>query len=296
MNLHSNEFPINEDLVRRLIGEQMPQWVGLPLDRMETSGTVNAIFRLGDDKVVRLPRTPDFSDGPAHEARWMPVFAPLLPLTVPEHRGLGRPTDEFPSPWSVLQWIEGEPAGPGTISDGIKAASTLGRFVAAMRTLPTDGAPEGGNYRAFGLHSVDRDFRSWLDQAPEDIDRRAVTGVWESCLAVDEWGGSPTWLHSDLRGDNLLSHNGKLVAVIDWEGCTVGDPAADLLAAWWLFDRPDSRQEFRVVSGADDPEWERAKGWALHMAIAAIPYYESSNPVFARQARMALSQILTDPV
>lgn len=294
MNLHANEFPISTDLVRRLLSEQMPRWAELPLRRLHTSGTVNVIFRLGDDKVLRLPRTPDYTGGPPHEARWMPVFAPLLPLAVPGHLGLGSPTDEYPSPWSVLEWIEGEPASPATVSNLRESASTLGQFVAAMRELPTDGAPEGGNYRAFGLHRIDQDFRSWLDQAPQDVDRKAATEVWEACLATGEWRGPPTWLHSDLRGDNLIARNGELVAVIDWEGCTVGDPAADLLAAWWLFDPPDIRHEFRVASNAQEPEWMRAKGWALHMAIAAIPYYESSNPAFARQARSALSQILHD--
>lgn len=163
-----------------------------------------------------------------------------------------------------------------------------------MRELPIDGAPTDGNYRAFGLSRIDRDFRNWLEQAPQGVDRNAVIEVWEECLAAGEWKGPPVWLHSDLRGDNLIARNGELVAVIDWEGCTVGDPAADLLAAWWLFNHPDVRQEFRIASNAQRSEWMRGKGWALHMAIAAIPHYESSNPVFARQARSALSQILND--
>jgi aminoglycoside phosphotransferase (APT) family kinase protein len=103
------------------------------------------------------------------------------------------------------------------------------------------------------------------------------------------------WFHSDLRGDNLIVHSGRLVAVIDWEGCTVADPSADYLAGWWLFDR-DSRETFRSASNADRSDWLRAKGWALHMAVAAIPYYADSNPVFVAQARNALDEILSDPV
>lgn len=97
-----------------------------------------------------------------------------------------------------------------------------------------------------------------------------MIGVWESCLSAGEWAGPPRWFHSDLRGDNLIAHEGKLVGVIDWEGCTVGDPSTDYLAAWWLFDG-DSRETFRSTCNAERSDWQRAKGWALHMAVVAIP-------------------------
>ncbi len=271
----------------------MPQWSDLPTQRLDTSGTVNWTYRLGDDKVIRLPRTPDFGAGPIRESQWMPVLAPRVPLTVPTYLALGSPTDEYPSHWSVLEWVEGEAANHQNLSDLHDAALALGAFVGAMREVPTEGAPEGGNYRAFGLEQVDKDFRQWVAQQPDDIERDPLMAVWEKCIAVGEWTDGPAWLHSDLRGDNLIASHGELVAVIDWEGCTVGDPSADCLAAWWLFDA-DSRETFRTATGARRSDWMRAKGWALHMAVAAIPYYTHSNPQFASQARAALHQILTD--
>ena len=100
-------------------------------------------------------------------------------------------------------------------------------------------------------------------------------------------------MHTDLRGDNLIARDGRFAAVIDWEGCTVGDPSADHLGAWWLFDG-ESRETFRVVSRADKASWLRAMGWALLMSVAAIPYYADTNPVFVAQARRALNEILSD--
>lgn len=291
--LHENEFTITETLVRRLIAQQAPGWLHLPLSRLDTSGTVNATFRLGDDMVVRLPRTADHADGPAREAAWMPVFAPVLPLRVPGHLFLGSPSPAYPAPWSVLEWVEGSAASTDNLADVSAAAETLGDLVRALQTVPTAGAPIGGSYRARGLRRVDRDFRAWVDRLPEDIDHSVVTEVWERCLAVGESTGAPRWMHSDLRGDNLIAHDGELVAVIDWEGCTVGDPSVDYLAAWWLFDST-SRMTFRTASGAGVSDWIRAKGWALHMAVAAIPYYSDSNPMFASQARRALTEVLSD--
>ena len=36
-------------LVRRLLADQFPQWAGLPIERFESSGTDNAIYRLGKE-------------------------------------------------------------------------------------------------------------------------------------------------------------------------------------------------------------------------------------------------------
>jgi len=293
VTLHDNEYPVDAALVRRMLADQMPQWSELPMHRLETSGTVNVAFRLGDDKLVRLPRTANFASGPQREARWLPTFAPLVPLEVPTYLALGVPTEAYPSHWSVLRWIEGKPADEFTLHDLHEAASDLGAFLLALRKVPTQGAPEDGNYRAFGLAKVDSDLRRWVQRLPDDIDRSAVLAIWESCLSIGEWNGLPTWLHSDLRGDNLIAHNGRLVGVIDWEGCTVGDPSADYLPAWWLFDGA-SRETFRATSRAEHPDWLRAMGWALHMAVVAIPYYAGTNPMLVAQARSALNEILNE--
>jgi aminoglycoside phosphotransferase (APT) family kinase protein len=37
--------------VRRLLSAQFPRWAGLPVRRFDSTGTNNAIFRLGDDLV-----------------------------------------------------------------------------------------------------------------------------------------------------------------------------------------------------------------------------------------------------
>jgi aminoglycoside phosphotransferase (APT) family kinase protein len=58
--MHADELEIGDALVQRLLAAQFPAWADLPLRRMEPSGTVNAIFRLGDELAVRLPRR----DGP----------------------------------------------------------------------------------------------------------------------------------------------------------------------------------------------------------------------------------------
>lgn len=294
MPLHDDEYLIDDRLVAQLVRDQMPQWSDLPIRRLETTGTVNVAYRLGDDKLIRLPRTAAFSDGPQREATWLPVFADAVPLETPEYLALGEPTPPFPSHWSVLRWIDGDNADRCNLENPEADAAALGEFILALRSVSTDGAPKGGSYRGFGLAGVTDSFDRWLAQIPDtEVDRSRVEAIWDLCRSADHWQGPPTWFHSDLHGGNLLARDGRLVAVIDWEGCTVGDPSSDLMAAWWLFDAK-RRKTFRSVVGAGDAEWLRAKGWALFMAVAAIPYYSSTNVGFATEARRALEEILAE--
>ena len=54
--MHADEIELDDALVRALLVEQFPQWSDLPLARIPDSGTDSAIYRLGDDMGVRLPR------------------------------------------------------------------------------------------------------------------------------------------------------------------------------------------------------------------------------------------------
>lgn len=56
--MNPDEIDIDCPVVVRLIARQFPQWAGLPITAVHSAGTDNAIFRLGDDMAVRLPRRP----------------------------------------------------------------------------------------------------------------------------------------------------------------------------------------------------------------------------------------------
>ena len=56
--LHANELPIDTALVRTLVDAAFPEHSNLPIERLGASGSTNALFRLGDDLLVRLPRQP----------------------------------------------------------------------------------------------------------------------------------------------------------------------------------------------------------------------------------------------
>ena len=139
--MHADELELDEPLVRRLLAEQFPQWADRPLQRIEPSGTDNAIFRLGEDLSLRLPRR----RGPMErswELDWLPRLAPLLPLEIPVPVAPGRASDEYPCLWDVYTWVEGETV-PVEEIDAVKAARDLAAFVAALQRVDPAGAPQG---------------------------------------------------------------------------------------------------------------------------------------------------------
>ena len=124
---------ITEETVRRLLTAQFPDWARLPLHHVASAGTDHALYRLGDDLAVRLPRHPDAARQVEKEQCWLPKLAPHLPLAVPVPSGHGHPDTDYPFPWSIVTWLEGDSADHRPPDSFDEAADTLGAFVAALR-------------------------------------------------------------------------------------------------------------------------------------------------------------------
>jgi aminoglycoside phosphotransferase (APT) family kinase protein len=285
--MHPDELAVDAALVARLVAAQFPAWAALPVRRVRSTGTVNAIFRLGEELYARLPLLPHWAADLEREQRWLPRLAPRLPLRVPEPVARGEPDAAYPLPWSVFRWIPGAPYDDD-VADEPAAAAALAAFVTALRAIPVDGAPPAGRRP---LAELDEMTRSAIDRAGGAIDAAAATAAWERALAAPVWDGARTWIHGDLLRPNLLVRDGRLHAVIDFGGAGAGDPATDVLAAWAVFG-PAGRAAFRAALAVDDGAWERARGIALHQAVMIVPYYAETNPAFVTLARRTIDQIL----
>jgi aminoglycoside phosphotransferase (APT) family kinase protein len=293
--MHHDEIDSDSDLVRRLLEAQQPQWADLPIEPVASTGTDNALYRLGDTMVVRLPLRPSSVGAADKEHRWLPALAPHLPLAIPVPLVRGEPIDGYPWPWSVCPWFEGEDATTARF-DRRQAAYDLASFVAALHSLDPTGRPEPGiaNFgRGQPLSERDRDTRRAISASRDLIDTDAVTAAWEEALGAPTWDQASVWVHGDIAAGNLLVRGGLLVAVIDWGTLGVGDPACDLIVAWELFDA-ESREVLRAELAVDDATWARSRGWALSTAIIALPYYQHSNPFMAAQARHKLAVVLSE--
>ena len=66
-----------------------------------------------------------------------------------------------------------------------------------------------------------------------------------------------------------------------------------MIAAWSVFGRL-GREQYRSVLSVNDETWRRARGFALHQAAIAIPYYAETNPRFVALAQRTIEQVLLD--
>ena len=288
--MHADEVDTDPSLVACLLADQFPGWAELSLAPVASAGTDNALYRLGDEMAVRLPRIYWAVGQVEKELRWLPKLAPHLPLAIPQPLAMGEPGHGYPWRWGVYGWLEGETAIPGRMADSRQTAVDLAEFVAAIQRLDPTDAPAG---RGVPLAQRDAAVRTAIAALRDSYDAETLTAAWETALRTPPWPGRPVWHHGDLQAGNLLARNGRLAAVIDF-GCTgVGDPACDVMAAW-LYLSADTRQIFRDVLQVDDDTWARAKGWALSMGLMALPYYRTTNPVLAAIGRRAIDEVLAD--
>jgi aminoglycoside phosphotransferase (APT) family kinase protein len=285
--MHTDELEIDDALVRRLLNAQFPEWADLPLRRIEPGGTVNAIFRLGEDLSVRLTRREGPTEPGGTEIDWLPRLAPMLPVEIPAPVAQGCPTVDYPWFWNIHTWVAGETA-PMEEIDGIQAARDLGAFVRALQQMNPAGAPPG---RGIPLAERDAGTRYWLARFKGDP---TVTAEWDRALAAPPWNGAPVWHHGDLDARNWLVREGHISGVIDWGAMGVGDPACDVMVAWKLHSS-SARDAFREALPTDDATWDRARGWVLSQAIAALAYYTpQNNPTLYGEAETWLDLVLSE--
>lgn len=293
--MHVDEVDTNVSLVVRLLTTQFPQWADLPIEPVHSAGTDNALYRLGDDMVVRLPRRERTSRTLEKEHQWLPRLAPLLPLAIPVPLAEGMPAEGYPFAWSVYRWLTGDDATMGRITDLRQLATGLAQFVAALQRIDPTGGPSPGEhnfFRGVPLARRDASTRAAIASLDGEIDVDAVTAAWEEALRAPEWQRPPVWIHGDLDSRNLLVENGRLSAIIDFGGLGLGDPACDVMVAWKVLSA-DTRDIFKTQLAVDEATWVRSRGWALSQALMALSYYTlETNPVLVREAQRWMAEVL----
>jgi aminoglycoside phosphotransferase (APT) family kinase protein len=288
--MHEDEVDTDADLVRRLLASQHPQWADLPIVRVPSAGTDNAMYRLGDDLAVRLPRIHWSIEMVAKEHQWLPVLAPRLPLALPIPIARGAPEEAFPYPWSIVQWIRGEVATLDRVDDPVQAARDLAAFVLALQAVDPTHGPQ--HRRGLPVRLQHDAVLQGVAGLRGEVNSDAVLEAWNRVLDEPDYDRPPVWFHGDLAYLNLLAHDGRLVGVIDWGTCGVGDPAIESIVAWSLFPR-EARDVYREALGIDDATWERGKGWVL-TGVGGIPYYRETNPALAADKIIAIDAVLAE--
>jgi aminoglycoside phosphotransferase (APT) family kinase protein len=276
--------------VRGLLSAQFPQWAALPLRRIPDSGTDNAIYRLGDDMGIRLPRIAWAVPQIDKECRWLGRLADDLPVPVPVPIGRGEPGHGYPHPWLIYPWLDGISLDRTSV-ESAELVGDVASFVRALHAIPTAGGPEPGR-RGGPLAPHDREVEWAMQKLEGLIDTTRAREAWRAARDAHAPSGAFVWVHGDLLPGNMLVAGGRLTGVIDWSATGVGDPACDAMFAWSL--GADQRALFRSLLGVDDATWARARGWVVEQTALYIPYYADSLPEAAAQARTRLEAALSD--
>jgi len=294
--MHPDQLTVAEETVRELVAEQFPAWATLPVRKVASEGTVNALFRIGDDVVARFPLRPGDVDatraGLLAEAAAAAELFGRTPFATPEPFGVGEPGAGYPLPWSVQSWIAGSTASTVDPGDSYAFADDLAAFVLAVRSIDTAGRTFAGRGRGGDLTGSD----SWMEECFSNSEalfdvpvlRRTWAGLRELPRTAPD-----VMTHGDLIPGNVLVSGGRLAGVLDVGGLGPADPALDLVGAWHLLEA-GPRRALRDQLGSDDLEWERGKGWAFEQAMGAAWYYMKTNEHMARTGQRTIARILAD--
>lgn len=285
---------MDAELVASLIREQFPEWADRAVVPVEPGGWDNRTFRLGQDLLVRLPSHARYVPQVEKEQRWLPVLASKLPLAIPTPVAMGQPGNGYPWPWSIYRWLEGSTASASTRIDRDDFARELARFLRALQSIETAGAPIAGEHNFFRggpVSTYDAETCDALAALSDRIDLTRATAIWQAALA-SQWQQANVWIHGDLAANNLLVRHGRLAAVIDFGSCAVGDPACDLTIAWTFF-TGSARRVFKDAMSLDEPTWQRARGWALWKALI-VARGQNDTAGTSREAWRVFREVLED--
>ena len=133
----------------------------------------------------------------------------------------------------------------------VEALAELHRVEPAAVGLETLGRPEGFIERQLAGWT-----RRWEAAEPDGEAAATMTPVLARLGARVPRPPAASLVHNDYRLDNVLldaADPGRLVAVLDWDMCTLGDPLADLgyLLNYWA--EPGESLEWREVAAM--PTW-----------------------------------------
>jgi aminoglycoside phosphotransferase (APT) family kinase protein len=296
--MHAKQLTVSLQTVRTLIDEQFREWRSLPITTIASQGTVNAIFRLGDQFAARFPLEPRDVES---ARRWLEAEAEAARELVGRTRwptpmpvALGEPGPGYPLPWSVQTWLPGVVATEEDPRESAAFAHDLAEFITDVRAIDTRGRTFRGRGRGGDLQSHDAWVETCFGHSEQLLDVPRLRRIWAVMRSLPRSAAARDIMtHGDLIPGNVLVSKGRLAGILDVGGLGPADPALDLVSAWHLLEA-GPRRVLRERLGCDDIEWERGKAWAFQQAMGVVWYYVESKPAMSRMGQQTLERIMAD--
>ncbi|BAZ40696.1 stress response kinase A [Calothrix sp. NIES-4101] len=287
-----SEVEIDVSLVTSLLQEQHPDLAQLPIHEVD-AGWDNAIFRLGEDLSIRLPRRQVAAKLIENEQTWLPQISDRLIIPVPNPYRIGQPGGNYPWRWSVLPWLTGVAADQQEPHP--EQAKNFALFLQSLHQPAPADAPKNP-FRGIPLQQREVMLLERMQrlETKTDLMTPKIKNIWNLALnaPIDT---SPTWLHGDLHPRNVLVEDGIITGIIDWGDITQGDIATDLAAIWMLFSDRNAREKVIAEYGnISEATLQRAKGWAIVFGVLLLDTGLIDNTRHAVMGEKVFRRLLED--
>lgn len=287
-----SEVKIDTALIYSLLEEQHPDLMHLPIHFVD-AGWDNAMFRLGDQLSVRLPRRKAAATLIENEQTWLPLIADQLPIPVPTPYRLGKPAQGYPWRWSVLPWLAGIAADQE--EPHANQAKLFASFLQSLHVPAPSNAPLN-SVRGIPLHqrAAAVEERMQRLETKTNLITQKIRKTWNMALNTDI-DIPAKWLHGDLHARNILVENGVITGIVDWGDMTSGDIATDLASIWMLFCDQNARQQVMTeYAHVSEATLQRAKGWAILFGVLLLDTGLIDHPRHAVMGERTLRRVSED--
>jgi len=258
---------------QRFDTEALATWLAAHVDGFEGPLTVEQ-FAGGQSnptfKLITKKRSYAMRAKPGPKAKLLPsahaiereyrVMAALDATDVPVARMLALCEDEavIGRAFYVMEFVQGrvlwDQALPGmTPEQRSEIYDEMNRVIAALHNVKPDavGLADYGKPGNYFARQIDRWSRQYQASETESIDAMNRLIEWLPQHLPDDTGSRVSVVHGDYRLDNLIFHptEPRVLAVLDWELSTLGDPLADFsyhCMAWHV-----EPGQFRGIGGLD---------------------------------------------
>jgi aminoglycoside phosphotransferase (APT) family kinase protein len=194
--------------------------------------------------VLRLGTSPDVFERYQKEWRVLPwLRGKDLPVAIPSPRWLLEPGGSFPFGGIGYPLIEGRVLTQADVDGPHRHA--LSRQIAelnlALHRLPIEearglGVPLGTDLKAY-WDDLDRTASlAALENALSPAEFAVIEAWWRRYLDATPTDAAPVFVHGDIGDENLLvtPDGSRIIGVIDFEHCAVGDPLEDFDNLYYL--------------------------------------------------------------
>lgn len=286
---------ITVELAKKLIATQFSEYAHLVVAEVEQQGHDNRTYRLGNDMLIRMPTAEAYALKVPKEQGLLPKLAKHLSVSIPAPINMGKPSDDYPYPFSIYKWLDGKSPNHLTLDDKSleNLASELANFLKELQRISDVEGPAPGQHnwwRGDHVSIYDKGAREQLANLTDIIDSNSALDLWQSACAT-QWKKEPVWIHGDFAVGNILINNNKVSGIIDFGGTAMGDPACDLVIAWTYFSGK-SREIFIREIDLDSDTWLRARAWALWKASFELCNIPDKNSPEAFEQKRIIDEVI----